>query len=122
MITEIFCSTFDWVIKQDNNNVKIHPKFADDISFIRSDQSKINQIERLLPGMLKENNLILNEDKTEKFHVNIRNTDSSWKRCKYLRSLLGTEEDIKRRKGLVIETFNTLEYMFKSKNLSEKRN
>ena len=39
-------TALDWVIPKDKHNVKIDPKYADDISFLRSDESKIKQIER----------------------------------------------------------------------------
>ena len=48
-----------------------------------------------------------------------RKSDKSWKKCKILGSLLDTDEDIKRRKGLAIDGFKTLENIFKSKHISE---
>ena len=43
-----------------------------------------------------------------------------WKKCKCLRSLLGTEEDIKRGKGLTISSYNSYEDIFCSRRISEK--
>ena len=39
---------------------------------------------------------------------------------KHLGSLLDTKLDIKRRNGLLIDAYNTLEYMFISRHLSEQ--
>ena len=41
------------------------------------------------------------------------------KSCKYLDSLIGTEEDIKRGKGLTHDNYHTLESILKSKFVSE---
>ena len=43
-----------------------------------------------------------------------RNGQTDWKRCKYLGSLLDTEEDIKRRKALAIATYNKLKISWKT--------
>lgn len=57
--------------------------------------------------MLKEEGLTINDSKTEKYNISI-NSDTTWKKCKYLGSLLDTTEDIKRRKGLAHDSFKTL--------------
>ena len=47
--------------------------------------------------MLCEEGVYINKSNTEKYHIN-KCSDTKWKSCKYLGSLIGTEEDIKRRK------------------------
>ena len=47
-----------------------------------------------------------------------RGGDNSWKKCKYLGSLLDTEEDINRRKILAISAYNQLKHIFESKRAS----
>ena len=111
-------SALDWIIDRDARKINIDPKYADDITFIRSDRSKINQIERMMPEMLLEQGLFINKSKTEEYHIS-RTSDTKWRSCKYLGSLLGTEEDIKRRKGLVCETYNTLETILGNNQVSE---
>ena len=54
----------------------------------------MNQIERVIPEMLEQNNLFVNTTKTEKYKTS-RISDNSWKKCKLLGSLLDTKEDIK---------------------------
>ena len=39
---ENFWSDLDWMIDRDTHNVEIDPKYADDVNFIRTHQSKIN--------------------------------------------------------------------------------
>ena len=78
-------SALDWIIDKDQHKICIDPKYADDISFLRSDESKINQIERIIPEMLKKEGLFINQNKTEKFTIT-RNGDESCKKCKYLGS------------------------------------
>ena len=108
----------DWIINRDKVNIEIDPKYADDITFIRSEETKINIVERVIPPMLLENGLYINKSKTEKFHVS-KYGDNKWKSCKYLGSLLGTEEDIKRRKGLAHDSYKTLEKILESTLVSE---
>ena len=78
----------------------------------------MNQIERVIPEMLEQNNLFVNTTKTEKYEIS-RISDNSWKKCKLLGSLLDTKEDIRRRKGLAIDSMKTLENIFNSKYVSE---
>ena len=78
----------------------------------------MNQVERIVPEMLKENNLFVNATKTEKYHVS-RHSDNSWKKGKLLGSLFDTEEDIKRRKGLAIDSLKALKHIFDSRHVSE---
>ena len=69
-------------------------------------RTQIEQIKQAAPVELKEkNNLLVNEDKTEEFSVN-RFSDPAWKSCKLVGSLLGNEEDIKRRKQLACNIFH----------------
>ena len=48
---------------------------------------------------------IYSKDKTEEYNIS-RTSDQNWKNCKYLGSLLGTSEDIKRIKQLACAVFN----------------
>ena len=50
----------------------------------------------------------------QKHHVSRKNKDDRWKKSKYLGSLLGTEEDIKRRMGLAISTCNKFKDILES--------
>ena len=51
-----------------------------------------------------DKNLLVNPEKTEEYSIN-RTSNQDWKNCKYLGSLLGDEEDIKRRKQLACDAF-----------------
>ena len=64
---------------KDKHNVEIDPKYADGITFVRTDESKMNQVERVVPEMLEENNLFINTTKTEKYEIS-RISDNSWKK------------------------------------------
>ena len=91
-------------------------KYADDINFLRTEKAKINQIKRVLPPKLKSKHLDINQDKTEEYSIGIG--EDKWKGCKILGSLLDTEKDINRRRGLAIDAFKTMNYIFKSKHIS----
>ena len=112
-------SALRWLVDKDKHTVEVDPKYADDITFVRTVESKINQVERLMPEMLKENNLYINPMKTEKYTIS-RTSNSSWKKkCKLFGSLLDSDKDIICRKGLAIDSFKTLENIFKSRHISE---
>ena len=87
-------SALDWLIDKDKHKVEGDPKCADDITFVRTDESKINQVERLMSEMLKETNLYVNPTKTEKYTIG-RTSNGSWmKKCKLLGSLLDSDEGL----------------------------
>ena len=112
---EVMWSALDWLIRKDEHDVEIDPKYADDITFIRSVEHRLNQVERLIPKMLDEYDLIINKGKTEKYEI----TNDKWKKCKLVGSLLNSLGDINRRKVLVIDTFKTYENALKSRKISE---
>ena len=45
---QVFWSELDWLVPRDPLNIQIDPKYVDDIHFVRSEKSKINQIKRVL--------------------------------------------------------------------------
>ena len=69
------------------------PVFRWHILFIISDENKINQVERIIPKMLEDEGLHINITKTGRYHVR-KTSETNWKKCKYLGSLLETEHDI----------------------------
>ena len=77
-----------------------------------------------LPKFLAKRHLIINESTIENFIIKRCICDNrctySWKTCKFLGSLLDTDHDINRRKGLAIQTANSLEFIFKNKDVSLK--
>ena len=91
------CSALDWIIDQDIHKITTDPKYADDISFLRSDKSEINQVERERQLLFFTEGLYVNESKIERYQIQ-RGAEDAWKKCKYFGSLLDTEEDIKRQK------------------------
>ena len=70
-------------------------------------------MERVLPNMLSEEGLYINKSKTEKYHIS-KCSNRKWKSCNYLGSLIGTKEDIKRRKGLTHDNYHALKSILKS--------
>ena len=68
------------------------------------------KIKERVPAQLNKKNLQANETKTEEYTIK-RNGQTDWKGCKYLGSLLHTEEGIKRRKALAIANYNNLKNM-----------
>ena len=54
----VMWSELDWLIDRDQHKIMLDPKYADDVSFIRSHISEINKLKRLIPKMLREGNLI----------------------------------------------------------------
>ena len=105
-------------------SVTIEPKYADDITFISTSATIIDNIKNTVPQKLANFNLKVNESKTEQYVIpDPPNTDNSksWKKCKLLGSLLDTREYIKRRKILVIDAMKKYRNIYKSKYLSLKQ-
>ena len=76
--------------------------------------------ERLVPPILKTNNLEINKSKTEKYIINVKKRSlESLKKCKYLGSRLDTITGIMQIKILMITNYNILENLFKSKYISD---
>ena len=111
-------SALDWVIDKEKHKVEIDPKYAD-ITFVWSLEAKRNQTERLVPPMLKDEGLFVNNSKTEKHHAS-KHSDKEWMKCKYLSSLLGTEED-KRQTILAHDCLRTLGTILNSKRSAKKQ-
>ena len=53
----------------DKSILLIKPKYADDITYASTNQQIISQLEENIPKLLKEYNLQINTDKTEKFTI-----------------------------------------------------
>ena len=132
--------------------LNINPKYADDITYITTNEEKHREIENITAIRLKKYNLQINRDKTERFEVpetpkepvpiptpkeydgrpiwsdldwllpprKPPDPPPAWAICKLLGTKLGTETDIKNRKGLVISVMKELYYIFKSKFISNK--
>ena len=73
------------IADRDKLQIEIDPKYADDITFIHSEEAIINQAERVVPSMLCEEGLYIIKSKTEKYHIS-NCSDTKWKSCKYLGS------------------------------------
>lgn len=99
------------------NAIPIDQQYADDIGWATTNKGKCAEIKRTIPTKLKERNLFVNNEKTEEYNISREGKDD-WKMCKYLGSLLDTEHDIKRRKGLAIDTFNNFKHIMDSNKVS----
>jgi hypothetical protein len=76
-------------------------------------------VKKDVPSKLKKRNLQINEAKTEEYTIK-RGGDEKWKKCKYVGSLLDTEEDIKRRKQLAMAAFTQHKPALSSKHIALK--
>ena len=96
--------------------INIDQQYADDITWITTNTGVTSNIKKVIPEKLKERNLQINKDKTEEYKI--KKDSDDWKKCRYLGSLLGTEEDIKKRKGLAIDAYNQLKNFLDHKKTS----
>ena len=99
-------------------HITINQEYADDISRITSDPHNIKQLKATLPQQLAKKNLEINKTKTEEYKISRVNCDNGWKKCKFLGSLLDTDNDIKRRKSLSIDSLINTKYIFNNKKLN----
>ena len=99
----------------------VDPKYADDITYLTTCKERNEKIEKDVPPILEERNLYVNKDKTETEEVR-RGGPEGWKDIKFLGSLLDTEKDINRRKGLAISACNTYkDILYKDKNSTKTK-
>ena len=83
----------------------IEQQYADDTSWATTNNNVITEIKQTIPTILTNRNLIVNQDKTEEYTIS-RNSNTDWRKCRYLGSLLGNSEDIARRKQLACSAFS----------------
>ena len=93
----------------------INMEYADDISKLSSDYNYIEQTKIEIQEVLAKRNLIINDSKTEQFHVTKKN--DNWAKCKLLGSFIDTETDIKYRKSLLLNAAKNLKDIFNHKKL-----
>ena len=104
---------------QGKENFSIDLQYADDIGNATTDKQHKDTIKQELPLKVKQRNLNVNAEKTEEFCVG-KDGNDEWKTIKYLGSILDTEKDIKRRKGLSIDAFNKYEIILCNRQTSIK--
>ncbi len=100
--------------KYNINPFIINQQYADDIRWITNLIEISRLLRREVPPKLKLKNLLVNDTKTEDHEVEI-NGDKKWMLCKYLGSILDTENDTKRRMTLALVAFNNLKHIFESR-------
>ena len=107
----------DTNIKKSQHCCYIPQQYADDGSWATTSEETKNSIKNNVPEQLRKHNLIVNDDKTEEFSIN-KDGDQSWRKCKFLGSLLGNNEDIQRRKQLACAAFQNKKESITSNKLS----
>ena len=100
------------------SSLNINTEYADDCGNIIISDNKIlvNYLKSTIPRILKQYNLICNEQKNEEHIVNYENRkNGSWKTCKYLGTMLDSQKDFLRRKILTVEASKSLNDIWRSK-------
>jgi|GEM_PF-4699558 len=105
--------------KNKRDNFSIDQQFADDIGWASTSNDDIDFIKNTVPEKLQERHLKINEDKTEEYEIK-RDGNENWKKCIYLGSMLGNEEDINRRKQLAMTAFFKHKHILTSKKINLK--
>ena len=77
--------------KSDNLLFLLDQQYADDISWASTDTSALENIEKVVPKILKSRNLHVNSSKTEQFSITRNKTEDGWKNSKLVGSKLDTE-------------------------------
>ena len=102
-----------------NIGTLIDLQYADDICWVGGNcDDGVEFYKENIPERLKERNLVINPSKTEEYRINLANND--WKKCRYLGSLLDSEEDIKRRKRLARAAYDKIRPALEDKKLENK--
>ena len=97
-------------------NCKKSKKIYDDIGGASTSQHVLDNIETTTTEKLKQGNLHINQSKPERYHIK-KGCDESWKKCKYVDSILGKTEDIKRHKRLTNTAFYKVKPIFTNKQV-----
>ena len=98
-----------------SNHFTMNLEYADDMTDMTTNGEHSKFLKTSLPVKLDRRNLTVNVGKTEEFVIDKQHHD--WKKCKLLGSLLDTEEDIKRRKGLAIDALNKIKFIIDNNKL-----
>ena len=106
-----------------NIHLPLEAIYADDTDFISMCAAFLDDIQSSVGPIFKELDLIVNVDKTERTIVGHSDlvADQSWRTTRKLGSLLGVEEDVNRRIQLAFQSMNSLEAMWKHRDLVAKR-
>ena len=94
-------------------------QYADDICWLGINSAhSIENIKKKIPGLLEKRNLIINNEKTEEYQIQ-KEGDMEWKKCKYLGTLLDTENDMRRRKGLANDAMKKIRNITRDRRLDD---
>ena len=94
-------------------------QYADDTCWVGGNsRHNISSQKEATPQLLLDRNLHINESKTEEYVIG-RESDDSWKKCKYLGSHLDTDADMARRKQLALNAHNKLKDVFQNNKLNK---
>ena len=115
---KIMWSELDFLIKNQEKEFTIDPKFADDLGHGSTKAERIRHLKRTVPEVLDKRDLHVNDSKTEEYEIG-RSLPVDWKeKFKYLGSFIDTEKDMKNRKGLAYYAYNQHDHIFKSRRSS----
>ena len=109
----------NYAIIPQTKHLNLDMQYADDMCKVSTDYNSIQRFKDETPKLLTKRDITINESKTEEYKIN-KNSRRNWKKCKFLGSMLGTSEDIKRRKTLAIRSANNLTLIFNNKHLTIK--
>ena len=82
---QLLWSALDWLTDKDTHEIQIDPKYADDITFLRSSKPKMNKVKRIIPEMLQRGGLKENQSKREEYNIK-DDQEERWQNCKCLGS------------------------------------
>ena len=105
-------------IPKSQKDFLLDQQYADDISYATTNKEVKNSIKEETPDTLKRKNLLVNNDKTEEYEIHRNSKNKEWQKCKLVGTLLGNDEDIKRRKQLACAAFSKNKQVLCSKKIS----
>lgn len=93
-------------------------EYADDSDLLSTEKEYLEEMLPYVEKVFREYRLIVNADKTEK--TTLSATDKDWQSVKKLGSLLGQEEDLKRRMQLAAVQFGECSKLWNTEGISLK--
>ena len=106
-------------IKPRSFGTLIDLQYADDICWVGGNcNHEVEFFKKNIPEYLAPRNLMINPTKTEEYEIH-KETDE-WKKCRYLGSLLDSEEDMKRRRLLAKISYDKIRPALEDKKLDNE--
>ena len=114
-LREVRATASEWPRPIEDIGLPLEAIYADDCDFLSTCQHYLQRLEGIIPPKIGARKLIANASKWDRTTLKCgdnKDDKLEWRKTKKLGSLLGDEEDIKRRKSLATASFKSLRLLW----------